>query len=359
MFEGFSFPSPSSGDSLCVPGNRDDEGFLHCESNLVSPLSSRCPSPRLGPRDYSARITKRSRSPFRRGPAPTSMPPGYVDRHRLSIGSLTRKLDSQSLEHNDLSSDSDDSRGYPITPRTGYLEPNASANWMDRKPSIAFISPQYGEKRDGYATSPFDISPTSTPRSSWDRRYSHPVNHTSTPNTSSPRHGSIEASKHRQSVSALRSQREKLSILQCASTSVADTIRLAQIIDEDERFRHYTDDNVNNEQHPSSLPPSRTPSRRQHKKPDLTKASGGSILSAASAGKSKVDKSYGHSDRRSGRPGQTGLRRKSLVLAAVTAVLESESAGNHRDSATDPPASDQLQSLENKRPLPLSQLALA
>ncbi|EAS36303.3 uncharacterized protein CIMG_01657 [Coccidioides immitis RS] len=343
MFEGFSFPSPSSSESLRVP-NGDDDPFLHCESNLVSPLSSRCPSPRLGSRDYSARISKRSRSPFRLGPAPTSIPPSYMDQHRLSIGTLTRKLNSHTLEHNDPSSDSDDSRGYPVTPRSVYLDPSGRAS---RRPSIAFISPQYGDRPDGCAPSCLDTSPMSTPRSCLDRRPSHPAAYTSAPNTSTPRHGSMEAGTHRQSISALRSQREKLSILQCASTSVADTIRLAQILDEDECFRCYADGYLNDGQHPSSLPPSRTPSRKQpQKKVDAPKSSSCSKLSGAPAGKSKVDKSYAYSDRRSGRAAPSGLRRRSLVLAAVTAVLEAESAAKHQNSTVDSTVADLPQPLE-------------
>lgn len=373
MFEDFSFPSPSSNDSLRVPGFGDDDGFLHCESTLVSPLSSRCPSPRLRPKDYSSRITKRSRSPFLLGSPPTSIPPSYVDQHRLSIGTLTRKLNAQSLEQQDPSSDSDDGRGCPLTPRSAYLEPGGPTWAADRKPSIGFISPQYGDKPYGHAPSYLDVSPTSTPRTSTDRRYSQPApcipSCTSTPHiTSTPRQGSIEISQRRPSLGSLRSQREKLSILQCATMSVADTVRLAQILDEDERF-HLGDDYLNDGQHPSSIPPSRTPSRRrqqqqtqsqqsqQQKRTDLSKGSNSSKLCAATAGKSKVDKSYNYNDRRSARNGPNGLRRRSLVLAAVTAVLEAENSVKFRDSMPGSLASDQLLHLVDnglQRPIPQS-----
>ncbi|WEW60681.1 hypothetical protein PRK78_006168 [Emydomyces testavorans] len=346
MFEGFSFPSPSSSDSLRLLGSGDDERFLRCESNLVSPLSSRCPSPRLRSRDHSSRINKGSRSPFHLGPAPTSIPPSYVDQHRLSIGTLTRKLNAQTLEPSDPGSDSDEGRGFPITPRSAYLEPNGSTQWMDRKPSIAFISPQYGDKHNGFPQSYLDVSPTSTPQSFSDRRYSHPANCTSAPNTSTSRHGSIEPNQHRQSLSALRSQREELSILQCATMSIADTIRLAQLLDEDERFR-YGDDYVNDGQHPSSLPPSLTPPRRHpQKKTESMKGSRSSKLSATAASRCKVDKTYVCSDRRNARPGPNGLRRRSLVLAAVSAVLEAEASTRNRDCMTDSKRSDQLHTLQ-------------
>ncbi|KAI1966679.1 hypothetical protein LOZ58_000167 [Ophidiomyces ophidiicola] len=350
MFEGFSFPP--SDRSLRVPGGSGDDpdGAFHCESALVSPLSSRCPSPRLRPRDYSTRLARRARSPFRRGPAPTSIPPALADHHRLSIGSLTTRLHAHSLDASDSGADSDDSHGSPRAPRSAYLDPGSPPTWMDRRPSFALISPADSDSYPaGYGSPYADVSPTSTPRS--DRRFSQPANCTSVPSTFASRQGSVDAAHRRQSLAALRLQREQLSIIQCAATSVADTVRLAQMLDQDERFR-YGVDLANDGQHPSSLPPARTQSRILQKKMDALKAGSSSSSSSSSAGlklpgsvagKSKIDKTYPAAvEKKHARASPSSLRRRSLVLAAVTAVLEAETSTQYRDSIAAP---DQLRAL--------------
>lgn len=99
MFEHFSFPSPSS------TAEADDRLMPDCDSATISPLSSRCPSPSSSP--YISRRPhplSRPRSPYRRRqpPPPTSMPSNYEQfQRRISVGTLTDKLNAHTLDHND------------------------------------------------------------------------------------------------------------------------------------------------------------------------------------------------------------------------------------------------------------------
>src|SRR5215471_7781872 len=128
MFEDFSFtssPSPERRWDLAVGLGEDT--MVNSDSNLVSPLSSRCPSPVRLPRASKDRpFSRRSRSQFHLGPAPTSIPSSYHDHHRLSIGSLTRRLGAQCLEN-------DDSRGYPLTPPTT-AHTERPTSWLESEP---------------------------------------------------------------------------------------------------------------------------------------------------------------------------------------------------------------------------------
>jgi hypothetical protein len=149
----------------------------------------------------------------------------------------------------------------------------------------------------------------------------------------------------------IRQHRETLSILQSTASTVADTIRLAVLLN---------DKLVEDEHHPSSLPPSRSSSRRrpQHSRypPPLTPSSSSSSSGSHSSKlgptsrKARIDKSHYQSSSTGGNGGGGGghhtsiftgrghgLRRRSLVLAAVSAVLEAEvesaSVGRRQSSA--------------------------
>ncbi|KAK2737663.1 hypothetical protein FQN57_007470 [Myotisia sp. PD_48] len=421
MFEGFSFPTPppsSSGqsrqDNTTFSSsygsiNQPDSDTLHlqCDSNLVSPLSSRCPSPMLAPplssREFP-RLNRRSRQfqPPYMGPAPTSIPPSYSSTERdsrFSVGSLTKQLNAHSLDnYNDGSSDSDDGRWLPMTPPRGShpveLPPDfylpAPALSSRRPPRSSLHPPRIIDAECDDTTSHFppwldsasppSLSSPSSPKFQ-DRRFSLPAGRDCQP---TDRQEAFYSTPHsRTSVvmndamhqdmdlgiddegREIRFQREKISLLQCASSSVADTVRLALLIEGDmepdayHSFHSYGSDGggacsegahgesfdeayLDAERHPSSLSPSRSPSRRSLLARKHPKAKTSNLVAASPSTtsrfsgvmgcKSKVEKPHcsgtaaGYSSRRCGKSKQN-LRRKSLVLAAVTAALEQEAAG--------------------------------
>ncbi|KAJ5125249.1 hypothetical protein N7526_007426 [Penicillium atrosanguineum] len=93
MFEDFSFSSPSSRPARLAV-DTDDRLMVDCDSSLISPMSSRCPSP-----SHRFRTLSRSRSSYFRSqqPPPTSVPFPY-EQKRLSISTLTQKLHEHTLQ---------------------------------------------------------------------------------------------------------------------------------------------------------------------------------------------------------------------------------------------------------------------
>ncbi|KAF3490591.1 uncharacterized protein GIQ15_00108 [Arthroderma uncinatum] len=426
MFEGFSFPAPPSPPLLVQPnsslaGHHDlDSLQFQCDSNLVSPLSSRCPSPRLpsplNSRDFP-RLNRRSRQyhhyhHHHLGPAPTSIPADYSpDRgQRFSIGTLTKQLHAHSLEtggSHDISSDSDDGRWLPITPPRYSTDAEyqnfavlSSQQQQQQTPSQSLQSSQpphmVGVEGLVHGSSAYysvldSASPPPSPKDPHARRFSLPDDHKklnlplrnkspneifySTPHSRSSIVNTVvddtdsaittaaaaAAAEEGERSSDVRYQREKFSMLQCASSSIADTVRLAILLDGD--IDHSRDLSsygstggeacdsgyLSDDQHPSSLPPSRTPSRKRliKPKPHTHSPTNGYVTSSrfsGTGGKGKVEKSHHNhhhhhhhnhhngtgtstlnSNRKFGKS-QYGLRRKSLLLAAVTAVLEQEVA---------------------------------
>lgn len=340
MFEGFSFPShPASPiptneneSESNISSNSDFISLPPCDSARISPLSSRCPSPMPAPmnsRDFP-RLNRRRKSQFQQyqlpnlGPAPTSIPPAYSDPNDIRV--LTRRLDAQSLEQ-DIGSDSDDGFGCPITPpRSSYADNHNNHNHNNG--DSGGLDVDLDRYNDSYNSFPPHDSSSHFP-GTMDLDHNH--------NAETDRFD-------------MRCQREKLSLLQCASSTVSDTLRLALLLDSeiDQRDQLYPfDGSCAEDQHPSSLPPSRGPPRSSVKRisPSSTKVSKKgsgsssnsniSMMSTTTIGGNKVDKSYNYSaGAGSGGSGGTGrynrsrceLRRKSLVIAAVTAVLEQDTA---------------------------------
>lgn len=328
MFEGFSFPShpaPSpqtnaNENDSNIPSNTDLISLPQCDSSRVSPLSSRCPSPMPAPmnsRDFP-RLNRRRKSQYQQlpnlGPAPTSIPPAYSDPN--DIRSLARRLDAQSLEQ-DIGSDSDDGFGFPITPpRSAYVDSRTTRD-------------------DGGLEADLD-------------RYNDSYNN-SFPSRHAPDRfpGTMDLDHGPESEPCdMRYQREKLSLLQCASSTVSDALRLALLLDSeiDHRDQICGLDSCAEDQHPSSLPPSRGPPQRSAKRLPSSSARGSkrgsnsssstssttttttTTTSAITGNRNKVDKSYTGGSGGVGRYNRSGcgLRRKSLVIAAVTAVLEQD-----------------------------------
>ncbi|KAL2373102.1 hypothetical protein BDBG_03629 [Blastomyces gilchristii SLH14081] len=326
MFEDFSFSSPRRKNRDSLIPSYDEDMVIACEDHLISPFSSRSPSP--VPRCRNSKdhplLPRHSRQPFQLGPAPTSIPYNYGDRHGLSIRTLTKKLNAQTLD-NDANSDSDVGPALPITPpRSAHTD--VPAIWLESEP----LSPPYREHDDNSSwTGP---SPTSTPRFIESRRTSH----SEADNLPYAHYASI-TTQDKEQFSSLRQHRENLSLLQCTAKTVAETVRIALLLEESDRLSF---DEIDEDRHPSSLshlPASRNPTSliNNHSRNPTRRSS----TSTEPALKSKlsisntyrVDKSR-HSPRNSSHTSDfriiekssRGLRRRSLVLAAVTAMVQAE-----------------------------------
>ncbi|OAX84936.1 hypothetical protein ACJ72_00689 [Emergomyces africanus] len=321
MFEDFSFSSPrrEARGTLTPIYNEDMAGA--CDNSGISPLSSRCPSPvpfRRNSKDHHL-FPRHWRQPFKLGPAPTSIPYNYSDGHRLSIGTLTKKLRAQALD-NDASSDSDEGSPPPITPpRSAHTD--MPSIWLESEP----LSPPYREHDDNFAW--VGPSPTSTP-SFTDSR--HPSLAGVNFSTYSAQYAPITPEDPEQ-FSSLRQHRENLSLLQSTAKTVAETVRIAMLLEGNDRLCF---NEIDEERHPSSLthlPVSRKRSsfnnnrnqKSSHR--SFTEPTLKSKLSISNI--SKVEKSrhspHNLSHSRAEKSPQ-GLRRRSLVLAAVTAMAEAE-----------------------------------
>ena len=353
MFEGFSFSSAPSRREPALQIDRDDDLIMPCDnSNMVSPLSSRCPSPApLSPSStdrsrFSSARNSRSQFNNHLRPAPTSIPPSYIeDKHRLSIGSLTHKLHAHTIENNEPHANAEARRGIPMTP------PHSSS----RAEPVDLEMP------------PADMPIITT-------------SHWTDPLTPEDTDRDDDTSSARRDI---RNQREALSILQSTTSNVGETIRLAVILNDTDRLR-IDDRFVDESHHPSSIPPLRTPRRPPpHPRPSSTAPMSTSTSSShtsisrlgPNSRKSKIDKSHYASPSSSSSGNNTslfssqgqgiGLRRRSLVLAAVSAVLEAEQAANQRQRHRQPSSTSgglltprssldmQLQSRKGSRCLPI------
>ncbi|KAK2757629.1 hypothetical protein FQN54_004598 [Arachnomyces sp. PD_36] len=349
MFEDFSFSSPSSnGPARRSSLDVEDEMMVDCDSTLISPFSSRCPSPsrRLSrvSKPHSRSSHSRSQSFYARHlPPPTSIPDSH-NAKRLSVGALTQKLHDHSLNHEPPHS-ANASRRSSLAPPQPFPLPHSQSS---SQPTSTNTSPPTALRPNDLLTPPPDTDLDDDPSTQLQR--------------------------------TIRNQRQKLSTLQCAGMTAAETVRLALLMEEDEclRFPGTADD----EQHPSSLPPTllspmrkvaMNQSRRhyQRQNPDGSIASipvisrSGSInrrgpLTAAGSS-SKIEKSHAHphfsscspslypSSRRASRShapptpasGAGHLQRKgNLVNAAVAAMMErsaSPSVSPSLPPSTNPP----------------------
>ncbi|EGC49728.1 conserved hypothetical protein [Histoplasma capsulatum var. duboisii H88] len=329
MFEDFSFSSSRRTDRGTLIPEADEDMVMTSDNTPISPFSSRSPSPVplcRNLRDHSL-FPRQSRKPFELGPAPTSIPYNYSDRRRLSIGALAKRLNAQSLDK-EAGSDSDEGPTLPVTPPRSACT-DAPPIWLEKE----HLGSQYREQDDDSSWA--EPSLPSTPMYNELRRTSRSREN----NISylSP-YASITAHDEEQ-FSYLRQHRENLSLLQCTSKTVVDTVRIALLLEESNRsyFNETEDD-----RHPSSL--AHLPSPRKlppHKSNHCQCSSRRSSTSTEPTLKSKlsihntyrVEKSHPspHNSSHSGSSRRTrkspqGLRRRSLVLAAVTAIVEAEAA---------------------------------
>ncbi|KAL4913786.1 hypothetical protein BDW62DRAFT_158031 [Aspergillus aurantiobrunneus] len=340
MFEDFSFSSPSSSRPPRLAPD-DDRLMTDCDS-MISPLSSRCPSPRSS----SAPHFPRSRSRYFRSPQHQQLPPTsvpYDHHHRLSIGTLTKKLH----EHTIQNSSSTEHPSRPVSPSTP-TPPRPS--FSSRFPGYVLTPPDTDQDDEGYA-SPISPSQSLSPTPG-----SPSLNPTSAPpdlyEPDFPPALAPPADPH----VSVRSRRQHISRLQGQYTpSDLETIRRTLLATADEEMRQYNP-LLTEACHPSSLPPTQGPRRRRtvsmqrpsrvrspvSPDPPIPNSGSGvgdtqsrrkSMSNGASTGtggtlaptsSSRIEKNYQtSSDRDRGRKkSEASLRRKSMVSAALASMIE-------------------------------------
>ncbi|CAI7571853.1 unnamed protein product [Penicillium glandicola] len=292
MFEDFSFTSPSSRPARLAL-DPDDRLMVDSDSNLISPLSSRCPSPQ----SHRFRNLSRTQQP------PTSVPFPYDSDHkRLSISTLTQKLHEHTL-----------------TSPTSDIQNNHSRNGRQlasrRYPGYVLTPPDTDHSDDsgvgdGLSSPSSSTSPTFMPPDLLadlpDSGLGHPFHPQPHP--------------YHQDV---RMQRQQISRLQCNESEVEAMQR--SLLDDPSSTPDFRDED---DCHPSSLPPRSSPRRRAvtlsrsrfgpesgGEGRSRRKSSSGAVLS------SRIEKNhYGFGGKRN----EQGLRRKSLVSAALASMVEKD-----------------------------------
>jgi hypothetical protein len=300
MFEDFSFSSPSSRPAR-LPVDADDRLMVDGDSSLISPLSSRCPSP-----SHRFRTLSRSRSYFRsQQPPPTSVPFSY-EQKRLSISTLTQKLHEHTLQG---------PKGEHF-PEPGRLT-HDGARVRNRYSGYVLTPPDTDHDEDGhYDSSPSlgsNPSPTSIPPDC------PPLDSTEVPNSN------YNGPDHRN----IRMQRQQISQLQCEEGEI-DAIR--RTVMSEDSYRPGPDVPSEDDCHPSSLPPQSSPRRRAltpHRSrfgPDsyASEARGRRKSTAGPAQSHRIEKNHyaSHTGREPSKRSDQGLRRKSMVSAALASVVE-------------------------------------
>ncbi|KAL4994752.1 hypothetical protein BDV10DRAFT_144877 [Aspergillus recurvatus] len=379
MFEDFSFSSPSSSrPPRLTPTDDDNKPMTDCDA-LISPMSSRCPSPR----SFAAPRFPRSRSLYFRPPpqqqpqqAPTSVPSSAYDKHRLSIGTLTKKLHEHSIQAENTS--------YPASPSSPSetLLPTpfrSSFPYNSNFPGYVLTPPDTDHDDEGYAS---PISPSLSGSGSISGGSPTPQSPSLIPTPTSapldfcpdflqPKPNTDPSPTSASAVDqiSIRTRRQHISRLQGQYTpSDIESIRRALLTAADEDMRqaqpqwnfnpNFLLSEFTEACHPSSLPPTQGPRRRRTislqrsrvrspVSPDSTSASPspGSgfgdtrqiqtrrksvcTTSTSTSTSSRIEKNYHSSadrDRERGRgrkKSEAGLRRKSLVSAALASMIES------------------------------------
>ncbi|KAJ5769892.1 uncharacterized protein N7511_001943 [Penicillium nucicola] len=338
MFENFSFTSPSSRPARLAL-DPDDRLMVDGDSNLISPLSSRCPSPQ----SHRFRNISRSRSSHfhRSQQPPTSVPFPYdADHKRLSISTLTQKLHEHTLAtptSDSYSFQTPNQRfaqgpgqggggyGYDgrYTPRSRY---GGYSHGLVLTPPETDHSDDSGV--DGFSSPSASSNPSPTfmppdllsdlPEFGLDS-HPHPL--------PGPGHGQSQSQSQSQDI---RMQRQQISRLQCNQSEVEAMQR--SLLAEEGTVGGGDPSREEDDCHPSDLPPRLSPRRRavtlarSRFGPETAsdararrKSSCGALLS------SRVDKTHlsgyaGIGKKRS----DNGLRRKSLVSAALASMVERE-----------------------------------
>jgi hypothetical protein len=315
MFEDFSFSSPSSSRPARLTLDTDDRLMADCDSTLVSPLSSRCPSPKSAHR--ISRTLSRSRSLFLRSPQPPTSVPFPYDHKRLSIGTLTKKLHEHTLQTSTGDESQDDVSASPTTPYSIVDIPLRYATF----PVCYLTPPDTDHDDEGWGDSSCMTSPStsSNPQSPFLRPTSVPCEDPGSWNDPL----------------SVRMQRQRISRLQCHAPAGVDSIRRVLSSDEEGLEMDPFDEE---DCHPSSLPPQLSPRRRaltlnrSRFRPASVSFSEHSLVEARARRKSvssvfpshRIDKNYHQSlsGRELRKKSEQELRRKSLVHAALASMAE-------------------------------------
>ncbi|KAJ5779710.1 hypothetical protein N7457_007430 [Penicillium paradoxum] len=245
MFEDFSFTSPTSRSSATDP----DDHLSVNDSTLISPLSSRCPSPQ-----HRLRNSRRFRQP------PTSVPFPYADPKPLSIATLTQKLHEHTLSPSTR----------PSHPYPGYV-----------------LTPPDTDHSDDGIDSP-STSPTFYPPDL--------VSDLPDLGLGVPFYPDV------------RAQRQQISRLQCNQSEIEAMQRSLMEAPELD----------GEDWHPSSLPPRASPRRRA-----LTLARS-RFGPEGERGRRRSSVVLSSRVEKNGKRNEQGLRRKSLVSAALASMVERE-----------------------------------
>ncbi|KAJ6090212.1 hypothetical protein N7486_009027 [Penicillium sp. IBT 16267x] len=291
MFEDFSFSSPSSRPTRLAL-NTEDRLMIDGDSNLISPLSSRCPSPT----SHRFRTLSRSRSSYFRSQQqpPTSVPFPYEPK-RLSIATLTQKLHEHTLQS---------PHGESFPDRTRFAHDGRRSG---QYAGYVLTPPDTDHDDDGLLSSPSlcsNPSPTLIPPD-FPPLDGHDLPHPPP------------------DLLSIRSQRQQISQLQCNQGDI-------------EAVRRATDDSFGSiscedDCHPSSLPPRPSPRRRaltQHRSrfgpAESPEARGRRKSSSGALHSHRIEKSHHPSfaGRDASKRNEQGLRRKSMVTAALASVVE-------------------------------------
>lgn len=253
MFEDFSFSSPSSNGPICLARDADDRAMPDCDCTMVSPLSSRCPSPSSSLRSRAKSHSGSHPSWVRRRQAPTSIPTSYEPQHRLSIGRLTEKLYAHTLGTGSIDGHTS---AAPLSSGKFSL-PSTKVPPSMRGPRHLLTPPDTDQDDDGY----YDFSPLHSPRLKSDCCFFGP---TSVPSFLFPPLNSDAGSLDNVNGNIddrgrIRLQRQHLSSLQCNAETGLEAAQMALLAEE-----KLWDVDVLDEDdcHPSCLPPSLSPKRR-------------------------------------------------------------------------------------------------
>lgn len=311
MFEDFSFSSPSSNRPPRLAVDGDDKVMVDCDSALISPMSSRCPSPKSSQRRSHNRTRSRS---YLRSPPPTSVP-FFYDQKRLSIATLTKKLHDHTLQnpHSDEAHDE-----LPVSPHS------TSDTAPDSKFPGCFLTPpdtDHDESTEGYfdADSLTSGSLSPPPQSPFLRPTSIPSDFMAMDKHTDGAGGQDQVN--------VRTQRQHIvSRLQCNPTGV-EAIRRALLSDD---CNSESDTFGGDDCHPSSLPPQVSPRRRAvtYNRSRFGPGTDASELRARRKSSSgalpshRIEKPYQQSHRDLRKQSEQGLRRKSIVSAALASMVE-------------------------------------
>ncbi|KAI9932681.1 hypothetical protein ASPWEDRAFT_166336 [Aspergillus wentii DTO 134E9] len=323
MFEDFSFSSPSSTRPPRLAFDGDDRLMVDGDSSMISPMSSRCPSP---PSSHHhprlPRTLSRPRSLYFRSPQPPTSVPFPYDQKRLSIATLTKKLHEHTLRNpeninTNINQNIPDDASSP--------SPTASA----RFPGY-FLTPPDTDHDDEGCDSSSLTSPSlsSLPQSPFLSPTSVPADFAS---LDSPAPTAADRDQD------IRTQRQRMSRLQCSPTDI-EAIRRALLSSEE--ASDPSDPFREDDCHPSSLPPQLSPRRRavtlnrsrakgggvigaSESRMARRKSSSGALPSSHSSSSHRIEKNYYPTSGRDLRKkSEQGLRRKSLVSAALASMVE-------------------------------------